>query len=228
MHSSSVPLKQCCRKEKCCNPMGSWLPATTEYFYKDQDKRDGLGTTCKACAKAKSKQWNAENPERKREYARQYRAEHLEERRAYDRVYAKEHTKEAIERVVKWQKDNPERFREKRRRYEAAHKEQKKHREQQRRKANPEIGRLTHHRRRARQHAASGTHTIADVELQLRTQNGLCWWCGKPHGEKYEVDHRVPLARGGSDAPENLCITCQKCNREKNAKLPHEWNGRLL
>jgi len=68
----------------------------------------------------------------------------------------------------------------------------------------------------------------ADVELQKRSQNGLCWWCGDPHGDNYEVDHRIPLSRGGTNWPENICIACFDCNRSKHNKLPHEWIGRLL
>jgi len=47
-------------------------------------------------------------------------------------------------------------------------------------------------------------------------------------GGDYHVDHRVPIARGGSNGPENLVIACPDCNRRKNAQMPHEFAGRLL
>lgn len=45
--TSNVPLKQCSRKEKCVNPLGSWLPATLEYF---ERRGDGLRGTCRVRA----------------------------------------------------------------------------------------------------------------------------------------------------------------------------------
>jgi 5-methylcytosine-specific restriction endonuclease McrA len=43
-------------------------------------------------------------------------------------------------------------------------------------------------------------------------------------GDKYHVDHVVPLSRGGSDGPENIVISCPRCNCSKSSKLPEEWN----
>ena len=81
---------------------------------------------------------------------------------------------------------------------------------------------------RAIRAGAAGKHTAADIELLYRSQKGRCWWCGKKINGKYHVDHRVPLARGGSNDPGNLVISCPACNQSKHAKLPQEWNGRLL
>lgn len=93
---------------------------------------------------------------------------------------------------------------------------------------NPEKSKEALARRRARERKAEGTVTAADIRQQLKSQKGLCWWCGKPLGEKYSVDHRVPLSRGGSNAPENIVITHLSCNLSKGAKMPGEYCGRLL
>jgi 5-methylcytosine-specific restriction endonuclease McrA len=92
----------------------------------------------------------------------------------------------------------------------------------------PEKARASVLLRLARKHHNGGVHTADDVLLQYKTQRGLCWWCSKRVGDNYHVDHRVPLAKGGSNGPGNIVISCPKCNFSKNAKLPHEWNGRLL
>jgi len=81
---------------------------------------------------------------------------------------------------------------------------------------------------RARKAGAVGSYTPDDVERQYRMQNGKCWWCGKTVGQKYHVDHIVPLARGGSNKPNNICISCPRCNLSKQDKLPQEWAGRLF
>lgn len=84
-------------------------------------------------------------------------------------------------------------------------------------------------KRRALKRNSTGTHSGADIALLFKTQNGVCWWCGSAlDPDNYHVDHRIPLARSGSNAPENLCITCPTCNLSKGDKLPQEWNGRLL
>lgn len=67
-----------------------------------------------------------------------------------------------------------------------------------------------------------------DVKLLYKSQKGLCWWCSEPLLGVYQIDHRVPLAKGGDDNPGNLCLSCPNCNCLKSNKLPHEFNGRLL
>lgn len=84
------------------------------------------------------------------------------------------------------------------------------------------------HRRRAHKLNNGGSYTQADIELQLRSQKGRCWYCGKPLGEDQTIDHLIPLSRGGSNAPRNIVIAHLRCNLSKGAKLPHEYNGRLL
>ncbi|TDE86011.1 HNH endonuclease [Deinococcus sp. S9] len=83
------------------------------------------------------------------------------------------------------------------------------------------------HLYRARKMAAPGRHTAEDVKRQLASQNGLCYWCQQPL-ETYQVDHLIPLARGGSNGPENIVCACQSCNSRKHAKMPWEFAGRLL
>lgn len=60
----------------------------------------------------------------------------------------------------------------------------------------------------------------------VRDGNGICWLCG--HAGSDAADHKIPLARGGSDTIDNLapahhftpCETCGvKCNRVKSDKL---------
>jgi 5-methylcytosine-specific restriction endonuclease McrA len=83
------------------------------------------------------------------------------------------------------------------------------------------------HNRRARKAAAGGHHTTADVRAQYARQRGRCYWCGRRVGEKYHVDHVIPLAKGGTNGPENLVIACPSCNCSKGARHPMEWAGRL-
>ena len=83
-------------------------------------------------------------------------------------------------------------------------------------------------RRRAKLKGSGGKHTADDIDTIYRSQKGRCWWCGKKVGEAFHVDHRIPVAKGGSDNPGNLVISCPSCNLKKRDKHPWDFNGRLL
>lgn len=50
-----------------------------------------------------------------------------------------------------------------------------------------------------------------------RRDGGKCVICGSK--EKLEFDHIIPLSRGGSSTERNIQLLCEKCNREKSAKI---------
>lgn len=52
----------------------------------------------------------------------------------------------------------------------------------------------------------------------------LCYWCKKltSPGERH-VDHKQPLAAGGTHVAGNLCITCAECNLAKGDTSPNEF-----
>lgn len=59
------------------------------------------------------------------------------------------------------------------------------------------------------------------------------WKCANPDGkcilpgllEEYDVDHRIPLWKGGSEEPENLQALCPACHRRKTEKENKERNA---
>lgn len=81
--------------------------------------------------------------------------------------------------------------------------------------------------RRARLKNAPGSHTLDDVRRQYQAQGGRCYWCTADLGDDFHADHLVPLARGGSDYPENIVCACPSCNLSKNAKTPDEYRAWL-
>jgi hypothetical protein len=56
----------------------------------------------------------------------------------------------------------------------------------------------------------------------LERDNYLCEYCGR---RASEVDHVIPISRGGSNEPTNLVAACYDCNRGKRAKTVEEWVG---
>ena len=71
-----------------------------------------------------------------------------------------------------------------------------------------------------------GRLSYPEIALQLKTQKGNCWWCGKECSSDYHVDHRIPLSKGGKNTAGNMVISCPTCNFKKGNKL--FFNGRLL
>ena len=243
-HTSEPPLKTC----RTC---GIEKPANRDNFYAAPRNRDGLDGRCKSCESARVRTQQLENPERTKAWAKKSRANHRDKRNAESRQWFAEHPDYRRE----WDKNNPDKAKEYKRRTRAKHKDSIREynrlyhilnrdflitrmanrrtpegwREyhQQWRESHPEAVRVASHRRRSRKLEADGDFSKNDIELLYKSQKGLCWWCGKTV-TKYHVDHRIPLARGGSNNPDNLCISCPTCNLSKNDKMPWEWNGRLL
>lgn len=97
-----TPLKQCSRKEKCVNPLGSWLPATTEYFDKNKQVKSGLNSWCLACKRAYQREYNKrpENQPRIRENSRRFGQ--TQKRKEYSAQWRRENRKKDPERYKEY------------------------------------------------------------------------------------------------------------------------------
>ena len=61
-------------------------------------------------------------------------------------------------------------------------------------------------------------------ELLFKEQRGKCMYCGKKMGLAYfHVDHKSPVARGGSNSISNLQLLCAPCNTRKGARTDGEF-----
>lgn len=60
------------------------------------------------------------------------------------------------------------------------------------------------------------------VAIVKKRDKCICQYCGR-FDEKGEVDHVLPLSRGGTDAFTNLVWACRPCNRSKGDKTVREW-----
>lgn len=187
-----------CTPLKTCSVCGSTYPATTEHFSPRRDRKIGVMSACRSCMTKRTARYRAARPDR-------YKADYTR--------YNTKHRERRAEQAKQRRLDNPER--------ERAH-------DATWRKNHPEEARAKGRNRHARLASAEGSHTAADVAAQRARQKGRCYWCGVKVGRSYHVDHVVPLARGGSNGPENLVIACARCNCSRGALLPHEWGDRLL
>jgi len=80
-------------------------------------------------------------------------------------------------------------------------------------------------RRRARKLEAAGSFTVAEWRALVEVWGGRCAYCGER--APLEVDHRVPLARGGNNSIDNILPACGRCNRRKHAMSEREFRARL-
>lgn len=76
--------------------------------------------------------------------------------------------------------------------------------------------------RRARKRNSEGFHSEKDIQQILLNQNYLCNGCFCYLSE-YEIDHIIPLIRGGTNWPSNLQALCPHCNASKSSKTMEEW-----
>lgn len=58
--------------------------------------------------------------------------------------------------------------------------------------------------------------------LRIRDGN-RCFYCHIPLSYVFHVDHKTPVVRGGTNALENLVLTCVQCNQEKHNKTVPEY-----
>ncbi len=184
-----------------CKWCGTVYPWTSEYFASNKNTLWGCQQPCKACLRTQYKEWYKLNSE-----------------------IAKARSK-------RWVQAHPERGRAKSKRWADKHPEKHKATFQRWCKANPLKVRIRRHNANIKRKAkmGSGKTISADgIKLKYQQQRGKCWWCKKPLKGKYELDHCIPLARGGKHELANIVISCPTCNHRKGSKLPVEWNGTLF
>lgn len=218
------------RQVKRCNKCE--VEKSLACFHRDSQSPDGLKSSCKDCrcadsreryladperAKRLSRAWERENPERTAERVRRWRAANPEKQAEYER---------------RWREKNRAKVSAYQRAYYAAHRERLLRLHRMWREANWELARASEdawaaanrvkrreyqHRRRA---AVKRSAVILSDLLEVLVEQP-CAYCGAT--EHIEIDHVVPLSRGGTHTPENLAPACGSCNRSKGAKLLEEW-----
>ena len=136
-------------------------------------------------------EWYAKNAESQREYHREWYARDVETRREQQRARRDnpETLRKHNERNAKWREENPDYFKE----WKEKNPEQAKR-----------LSKASKHRWRAKEAEAEGSHTSGDLERIYELQRGRCAYCRIKLGGKYQVDHIIPLSKGGTNWPNNL------------------------
>lgn len=78
-------------------------------------------------------------------------------------------------------------------------------------------------KKRAKRAQAVGKFTSADIKKLIKKQKAKCNGCRCCIKKKYDIDHIMPLALGGTNWPNNIQLLCSPCNSFKRAKHPKQW-----
>jgi 5-methylcytosine-specific restriction endonuclease McrA len=155
-----------------------------------------------------------------------------EAKRAYDRDHHVKNRDRKIQVACEWQRVNAER----KQAYDAEYRERTRERrlalkrEHSRRVTaahDPELmlsRRLSTRARAARLRATSSAVTVRDITRLAHRQQGLCAYCGN-HMEAPEIEHVLPIVRGGRHSIGNIVLACRPCNRGKSHRTVMEWRA---
>lgn len=160
-----------------------------------------------AKANAAMTEWRRKNLIKVKEIAKRHHLKHREKRLAQSAQWTKLNPRRRRALAKNWRLKNPERAKAIARKSQVTNRDKVNQRSRN---------------RRALKAAAQGSHSLSDVRDILRLQNGKCAhpWCATNIADKYTVDHKIALARGGSNDRSNIQLLCGFCNSRKHAKHP--------
>lgn len=90
-------------------------------------------------------------------------------------------------------------------------------------KTEAERKRIKRAKKRAQRRAIAGKLSKGLAIKLLKLQKGKCVYCRTDLGESYEMDHVMPLARGGMNEDSNIQLLCRSCNASKGYLHPQEF-----
>lgn len=164
------------------------------------------------------KKWRQNLPEG---YYKEYYKEHREKCINNSRNYVKNNREKVLENNHKSYYKNKEKCLKVSREWKLKNKEQyqKKHREWM--KKNALWVKLYNQSRRALKYKATIQYfSSEDFDLRMSVFGNKCYYCG---GNFEQIDHAIPLSKGGKHCLSNLRPACKTCNMRKHNKNFKDW-----
>jgi bacterioferritin-associated ferredoxin len=205
--------------------LGSWLPATPEYFGKDRKQTDGFHRNCRKCVNEYSKLLYKKNMQD--ETFRKKRVDHIRDYFNNNPDKKKQHHRRKAERRRERLSMSPE--------YKQRQRSQRSEYSQRYRKTltGRIKNKLAMQRRKARCLCLPDTLTEKNWDHALEYFHGCCAVCGRQLNDLFgehtaAMDHWIPLS--SPDCPGTvttniipLCHGIDGCNQSKGAREPLAW-----
>ena len=167
----------------------------------------------------RTKRWREKNPERAKEVQERYTKNHPGIRQEISRNFYRRNAESEKKRSVEWRIKNLDKARAHNRKSWHKNREVNLQRKKVWNQNNKDKILEKEHRRRALVNNCT-TYKITKKDLR-RIKRGPCMACGST--ESIQMDHIIPLSRGGSHGIGNLQPLCKPCNISKNARFMTEW-----
>ena len=232
----SLPLEGKMKTTKICTKCKQ-EKELSEFSIRDI-KRQYYKSHCKNCDRL----YRQENAEAIRIKRKIYDNKNKEKIRASDKEYRRNNSDKIKEYSKEHYEKNKEKIREQKKKYREENKIKIKEYRQKNREAiskrnsiyrQTEDYKISKRNSSHKRRAIIKSGNINTIELkELLNNTKHCYWCNKKLNEnKIQIDHYMPLSKGGTHTIDNIVISCPKCNLTKNAKDPYEFalsKGRLL
>ena len=129
--------------------------------------------------------------------------------------------------MSEWRAANPTLLCERQRRWRAARRDKQNAYKRKYNKAHraEKNARARTYKARKRGLSVQGTQKAINAFYRwaMNERTVKCYLCGKVVSRNdRQVDHVMPLSRGGLHEPSNLCVMHKRCNIKKSNKLPHD------
>ena len=195
-------------KEKKCPSCGRILLISE--FYCDNSASDGHYTYCKKCVNDKQHCDYMNNKQKYNEKQKKWRKNNPEKVNKQKERYKQRHPDADRLRAAKYRENNREKY------LQAKHRYYNNHREQIIIDANK--------RREKINNISDGSITPDFLKELYWGQNRRCNYCGcKLTYKNRNLDHILPISRGGMNTSDNVHWVCVGCNSSKHNKTEEEW-----
>lgn len=206
---------------KKCTKCGEAKPLGE--FGKDSKNKDQLAYWCKPCFRASNVAWAKANREKQRAATANWAANNPERVKATQTKWREANRNQYNATAARWRAAHPEASKKASSEWRAKNQEAVSARGTKYRIDNLDAFRVYAHNRRARERKAGGKLSPDLAERLYKLQRGKCACCKKPLGDKYHLDHIMPLALGGTNADDNIQLLRAECNGQKHAKHPVDF-----
>lgn len=195
---------------KLCNACNQILPISD--FGKHKRYKDGLQLSCHVCIRSYRAEWKQNkllidpdyfaresrnrrinNPDKDKEYKRKWRENNLDKARLSARLYARKKYIDDSDSMRLYQSEW--------------------------RSKNKTKTVLNKQIRRVRI-KSGGVFYVSEKEI-AKLYSTPCLSCGSKNN--IEIDHVIPVSRGGTNSVGNLVALCRPCNRSKGNRTYMEW-----